>query len=544
MSDTNTNKKQNGFTKKIKDLFAYPVSGFGYILGGGATPGGVGVKAIPDQNGVRYLQPKGTEAPTLRQDRTTGYSQISNVSQNFTMEKVQAACRAAEAGDTRELFTFYRDFFIGSGIIVESISKRKLSTLSEKYSILPIDKNNPDDVYAAKVVEEILNNTPNLIGSMTHLLNAIIYPVAVCEKIYGSPAELGWRENKYNLTYGLKGLYPVDYNVVTYKLPYVPQFAGHSMIIGNELVPAAPPMVPFSPVGEPSDVVYDPDSWEPDLRFWPVLPNGTVVQVPAMLIPPDKQRHLIYRCSLLNGIARENFGGLGKSLLFLAIMSQLGVQVFLQCLQKYGLPIAIAKVDMSQVDTVNQITEAFGQMDILRSIAVNKDAEIVLQEMNYAGAAEAHDIFINFINDQISRLLCGESLSTGKSTGGLGNGKESLQSSVRDDIISYDRLCLAECLEQQVFKYLLEYNGIKGSIPKIVWQGSPNKNENKIISETLKNLKDCGYELTADSFEKISEQFGYKLQRINDSENKIGNNNNKIDDNSDIDKINEDKKDI
>src|ERR1017187_1083203 len=287
--------------------FPWPVSGVGNVLPSGAMNSAVGYAPVLDQNAVRITQPYGTRIPTKRLDRTTGYSQVQNVSHTVDLQKVQGAFRAAENGDTRMLFTYYRDFILGNGTVVAELSKRKLSTISEKYTILPNTKGNKDDEMAAKVIEEALNRCPTFQTTLIHLMNAVIYPVSVCEKMF-DPIEDDYGVNQYNLRYKIKEIYPVSYDLVSYRLAYIPQFTGHSSVIGNTAVIPQPPLVSFNAVGDPTDIIFDPDSWEPDLRFWQVLPNGTIVQTPATMIKPDPDRHMVYRTNLLQGIARDKIG--------------------------------------------------------------------------------------------------------------------------------------------------------------------------------------------------------------------------------------------
>jgi hypothetical protein len=268
------------------------------------------------------------------------------------------------------------------------------------------------------------------------------------------------------------------------------------------------------------DYQYDPDdTFEPDIRLWPVLPNGIPVQIPAMMIPLDPNRIIVFRNNLMLGTSRENFGGLGKALLFLSVMSQVSTQQFLLCMQKYGLPFIKIKADEEQVDTVNKIIETFGDMSqVLNAIAVNKDAEVDIEQINMAGAADGHTLLLNYIKDLIYLLICGEVLSSHTSTGGMGQGKGSVQSDVREDISKFDKTLLSECLQTQLFTYLLKWNNIEGDIPTIAFGGGITVEEMKSTSDVVVNLNKSGYELTEDSVECLGQRFGFTFQKIEDNE--------------------------
>src|ERR1035437_3779384 len=129
-------------------------------------------------------------------------------------------------------------------------------------------------------------------------------------------------------------------------------------------------------------------------------------------------------------------------------MSQLGADKFLQCLQKYGLPFIVAHIDTSQVDTVEKAMQALTDANITNALAANKDAIVELEQMNMADASQAHSQFLQFCNVHLSLLICGITLASNPKSTGLGSGTAALQSGVREDIISYDRLCLNNILKR------------------------------------------------------------------------------------------------
>jgi phage gp29-like protein len=503
-------KKSNKIQQLIQKLPFWNRSVAGGNILDSSTVGGLNKKPITS-DAVKALEPYGTKIPSLIKNRASGWSQIANLSHDFSFEKVQSAIRAAERGDMQRLFAYYRDFFIGNSMAASELSKRKLATISEPFKILPINKKNKDDVKAAQIIQQVLDNCPSFNESLVHLMNSIVFPIAAVEKVFEEVTDKNFINNEFNLKYKLKALYAVDYNLVTYRLPYLP----------SGPINTGMPAVTNSPntqslTGRPEDTIFNPDSWEPNLRFWSVFENGLINYSYAYMQEPDANRHIIYRSNLLTGIARENFGGLGRSLLWWAIMASMGADIFLRCLQKYGMPILIAKVDTSQVDTVSQIMEAFGNLNIVNAMAVNKDAIIEISEMNYSGASQAHETFLQFCHDQISLLINGQTLGSHKATGGMGNGKDSLQSDIRNDIVKYDQTSLNTCLRQGLFKQILEINDIKGNIPNIVW--GKDIEDVKTLSETISNLASAGIKPTEESLESLGERLGFAIQFMAENE--------------------------
>lgn len=489
---------------------------------------------VVNQDIVTQKEPYGTIDPKMIKGRASGWSQVQNLSNSLDVAKVQAALRAAERGDCTLLFAYYRDLFISTGIVTSEISKRKLAVLADKWSILPVDKSNKDDVFAAEVIKDMIQNCPTWLPSLVHLMNAILYPVAVGEKIFRTIEP--WEYNPHNLKFYLKEIHPVDYVLINYRLPYLPQ--GPINPGGSYAVPSAPNLNQpwFYQGNRPEDTIYDVDSWEPDLRFWHVFNNGLIDYSWSNIYAPDKDRHIVYRCNLLNGIARDNFGGLGRAILFWAIMSQLGREYFLQLLDKYGLPFITVHADTSQKDTMDMLENALGMASKLHALVVNKDAVVDIKEISIAGAADGHEKFLNFCNDQISLLISGQTLGSRAQSTGLGSGVASLQNNVRKDIIAYDRECLSTCLRTQLFQQFLRINNISGRPPLIVWGENDNADLQQ-LSATISNLKRAGIEPTDDAIQNLSEKFGFALQRGKQPENPF------IKDNIDNTNIDEEQED-
>ena len=131
-----------------------------------------------------------------------------------------------------------------------------------------------------------------------------------------------------------------------------------------------------------------------------------------------------------------------------------------------------------------------------------------------SNAAQAHSQFLQFCNDQISLLICGQTLSSNAKSTGLGSGLANLHGQVREDIIKYDRLCLNNILKHQLFRQYLDINMIKGASPNIVWGGSSTPQDNKDLSITLYNLYQSGITVSDESIDDLNVQMGLQLEKM------------------------------
>ena len=469
---------------------------------------------VENQDTVTLQQPFGTLDPTKIKGRASGWSQVQNLSANLDVAKVQAAFRAAERGDTTLLFAYYRDLFISTGIVATEVSKRKLAVIGEPFSILPAQKGNAEDEHAAEVIKDMIDNCPNWLPGLVHLMNAIIFPIAISEKIF-RPVE-AWETNEFGLRYYLKELHPVDYVLVNYRLPYLPQ--GPINPGGIYPVPSSAAMnQPWfytqlhSTTTRPEDTIYDQDSWEPNLRLWHVFNNGLVDYSWSNIYQLDPMRHMVYRCNLLNGIAADNFGGLGRAVLFWAIMSQLGREFFLRLMDRYGIPFISIHADTQQKDTMDMLENALSMATKLNALVTNKDAIVDIKEISIAGAADGHEKFLQFCNDQISLLISGQTLASHAKSTGLGSGVAALQGQVRSDIVSYDRQTLSTVLRDQLFRQFMTINNIPGNPPIISW-GAHDDASTMGLSKMLLNLKQAGLKPTEEALTIISDKVGFELE--------------------------------
>src|SRR5512145_2392848 len=86
-----------------------------------------------------------TRLPFTRQSSVALRAEPPNATRGATVESVQSALRAAEAGETRLLFALYRDLVLSGSHVQAEFNKRKLAVLAQPHAILPADKEQPED---------------------------------------------------------------------------------------------------------------------------------------------------------------------------------------------------------------------------------------------------------------------------------------------------------------------------------------------------------------------------------------------------------------
>ena len=401
----------------------------------------------------------------------------ANLSATLTAAKLQSAVRQAEAGDTTALFTLYRDAMFDNHVQAE-LQKRKLAIVNQPWSLVPNDDAQPEDVAAAEAVDEMISHCCNWSDGLGHLLDATIWPLSVVEKIY--------RPGSDGLRYELERLVPVNPALLCFR-----QAAN----------PASGASAPVAP-----------DTWEPDVRLWPVDPQSKLILRDLTQAKPlDPLRHMVHRGHLMTG-QRDYFGGPIRGVLSWWLLRGLSRDWFAQAMERYGSPFILGKVDATNKAAVEFLQEQFSAASKIRGLVVDEATQIELKEIALAGLADAHERFANLCNREISLLICGQTLSAQAQPTGLGSGTANLQSDVRADLRAWDCLRLGETLREQLFRPFLEINGLTGEPPRILW-GGDDPAERTGLADLLVKLTQANLEPADESIPVLSEKIGFVLQR-------------------------------
>jgi len=144
--------------------------------------------------------------------------------------------------------------------------------------------------------------------------------------------------------------------------------------------------------------------------------------------------------------------------------------------EKYGAPLAVAKVDSSVSDQDKQAI-----LDVLESIQT--DAGIVLPESiqldyleaNRSGDGETFQRLADWCNDEMARIILGGTLTSGEGrrSGSLALGE--VHESVRQDYLESDAVQLEAVLNETLLKWIVELNFPIISAPKIKFDTAVNK---------------------------------------------------------------------
>jgi len=401
--------------------------------------------------------------PSVKHTIVTLRSEPAAIAQQMSVDRVHSVVRAAENGQTRDLFTLYRDVISTDSHLQTELAKRKLAVLGDQMSVMPWDKKSPSDVTAATAIEEMIHNCRSWKAACIHLFDSVLWPVSVVEKVFSS------RSTSSN-PYGSqpRSFYLSELAIVPH---YLLDYSTGSMRIND----------------------VDPIS-------------GTILST-SREVDPD--RYIVHRGHLLS--SPDNWGGPMRSILFWWLLSTQGREWWARFLDRYGSPFIVAKHAKGDDHSRGVLRAALALSVKLGGLVVSDETMIELVQASSAQSGDAYDKFITVCQREKSKLILGQTLSAEAQPTGLGSGVSGMQESVRQDIRAWDGESLSETLRLELFSQYLQINGIIATTPNLTW-GSVSPAEMKARADLLVAFSQAGIRPTQNALANLSEETGIELE--------------------------------
>lgn len=377
--------------------------------------------------------------------------ELPNISRSLTGNQLISILDAAESGDTRELFTLYRDM-LSDNQIQSDLIKRKAAVLGDTINMQEVDENSPADIAAKDHCKKLITNG-QFTDLISHCLNSTLWPVAVTEKKFKYIDGLGFVLDK---------IIPVHYQLLDYS-------KGHMRIFD------------LDPQGKP-------------------LPTSHF---------PDPSRYIIHRGHILP--MRDQEGGPMRALLFWWLLRTQSRQWWADLLERFGVPFLKGKYQDPEGKDV--LVKAFRLAVRLGAIVVSKNTEVEVVQATTGDSSNAHERFIELCNREISKLVVGQTLSSNVQPTGMGSGTAEFQSEVRADLRKMDSVLLSRTIREQLLIQYCLINNQPGQPPNILF-GSDSAAELASMFNMLKGLKEVGLEPDDDGLITLSKSCGFGLRRV------------------------------
>lgn len=315
------------------------------------------------------------QVPTLRRTRFDVRQMPRSTAADLDVDRVQEILQSAEGGTLGPMMALYREMVVAGSHLQGRFMERKEAVLGDTISIQPIDKNNTDDVAAAEVVRDLIENCRDWERGCAHLLDSTLYPVAIVEKTYRPSArEVVIVDAKpVRLSYELASLTPVPHDLLTH-------INGRLEICETD------------EHGQPKAVYFE----------------------------PQPQRYIVHRGHLLG--TPDNFGGPMRSIIYWWLLGHMDRDWWGRFLDKYGTPFLVGKYNDGDTTSRSILMQAFQFATRLGGLVVSRDTEIELKQAAAKDSGEAFDLFHRVANEEISKLIGGQTLSSDAKATGMGSG--------------------------------------------------------------------------------------------------------------------------
>ncbi|WP_051327185.1 phage head morphogenesis protein [Desulfatibacillum aliphaticivorans] len=202
--------------------------------------------------------------------------------------------------------------------------------------------------------------------------------------------------------------------------------------------------------------------------------------------------------------------GLGQKLWWSVWFKKHGIKYWMVFLEKFGMPTAVGKyppnADQDAKDKLLATLDAI-QNETCITIPEGMAAEFLEAKR---GGKVTYETVCEYMDKQISKAVLGQTASTEGTPGKLGN--EDSQEAVRQDILKADADLLAECLNESLIPWMVDYNysGVT-EYPRMWFRVEPEQD--------LKALAERDKTLTKEIGVRVDDDYWYETYNLPRPEN-------------------------
>lgn len=460
--------------------------------------------------------------------KLSGLGEPPQLGDAVVLANIQQAIRTSERGQCYYMFALFRDMIENDTHIQAEVGKRIMSFMGQNETIEPFDKENADDIIAAEVIRDMIDNCDNWREGSVHLANGHIWPIAGAEKIYAPVDGSEAHKFKNPVRYRLKKLHPIPYPLFSYQISYWNVNMGGDYPQGGVVpqgVMTNSGALPIQDTAGPTalnkdwmrqnnnpDLIWNPNDWHADLRFYRTYANGLIDWTMTNCYKPDPERHVLHSANVSTVAMRENFGGTLRALLFPWFFKQNGRDWFARSMERYGSPFAIAYANTANKNVFDLLTKAFNQATKINAAVVPPQTKIELKEVQSSGMADGYAKFLEYHNTEITKAILGQTLSTSSKGSGMmgGSGVADLHSDVKEEWALFDKRSYCEMQRMQIFDPYLRINGYKGRCRSV--RGGINPAQQALQAKTLQSLYLAGIRVAKTEEQQLTNTYGVKLE--------------------------------
>nr|WP_321511129.1 DUF935 family protein [uncultured Celeribacter sp.] len=212
-------------------------------------------------------------------------------------------------------------------------------------------------------------------------------------------------------------------------------------------------------------------AWKPRLLTWSSMMEGIAL--------PDR-KFIVHRI----GVKGNNpYGlGLGSRLFWPVLFKREGITFWLHFLEKFAGPTVVGKTPYGTLsDEQNKLMQTLLNVRTASAITVPIGTDVDFLEASRGGTVHYQD-FLAYWDRQISICVTGETLTTQVDAGGGSRALGDVHQDMLDILVDSDGDLLSDTLQEQLIKWIVDYNFPPGTALPKIWRVRP-KNE-KAEAET------------------------------------------------------------
>ena len=209
-------------------------------------------------------------------------------------------------------------------------------------------------------------------------------------------------------------------------------------------------------------------------------------------LPPHK--FIIHRPKLKSGLPHR--GGLARLVAFSYVCKLYGLKDWLSFLEVYGMPLRLGKYGPAASDEDRQVLkQAVSNIGSDAAAILPESMQIEFQQVAQSSNSESFLHLVEWIDKQVAKAVLGQTATTEGTPGRLGN--DNAQAEVRQDLIAADAKQLAQTLNRDLVKTVIDINyGPQKAYPRIV-MALPEEDDLALLADNLAKLVPLGLQVSA-----------------------------------------------
>lgn len=195
--------------------------------------------------------------------------------------------------------------------------------------------------------------------------------------------------------------------------------------------------------------------------------------------------------------------GLGSKLFWPVFFKKQDITFWLIFADKFGSPTPVGKYPpgTTQGDQ-DKLLAALQAIATDAAVVIPEGMQADLLEAQRSGAGDFYERLARYMDEQISEVVTGETLTTTVSSSGGNRALGEVHNEVRMEVAKGDADLLSDTLNETLIKWIVDLNW-PGAEPPTVWRDFSEAEDLKVRAERDKTLEEMGWELTEEEFIRV-----------------------------------------